>query len=122
MLSGKKYDVKLSSQWYLSCVESMCAGKSLERNIPNVDEVIFLGNENGIIGESYWLHTFALAKFFTGIICILRGKKPAHKKQFNKGPKLLFTRKGDICLHFPCPSSSWSLTPSRSEMSPLTDD
>lgn len=37
MLSGKKYDVKLFTQWYLNGVESMCTGKSLERNIPNVD-------------------------------------------------------------------------------------
>lgn len=42
MLSGKIYDAKLSTQWYLNCVESMCIGKSLERNIPNVNSD-FLG-------------------------------------------------------------------------------
>lgn len=114
MLSGKKYDAKLSTQRYLNYVESMCIGKSLERNIPNVNSD-FLGKWE----LHYWwillsLYIFALSKFLTGIICILRGKNPGMKNKFNKRAQTFFL-KGDVWFtSHPAHSPAGNLMYSRS--------
>ena len=78
----------MSTQWHLNCVESMCIGKSLERNIPNVNSD-FLGKWE----LHYWwillsLYIFALSKFLTGIVCILEEKTQVWKTNSIRGPKL----------------------------------
>ena len=87
----------------ISTVWKVCAQEKVWKEIFQMLTVIFLGNENRIIGESYWLYMFCTCQVFhRDHLYFERGKKPMHEKQFNKGPKLLFWT-GAICLHFPLP-------------------
>ena len=113
MLSGKKYDVKLFTQWYLNGVESVHRKKSGKKYskcwwwFSWEMRIALLVN---LIGFIY----FALAKFFTGIICILRGEKnPCMKNNSIKGPDS-YSEKVIFAFTSPAHPPAGSLTPCRS--------
>lgn len=94
----------------------VCAQEKVWKEIFQMLTVIFLGNENRIIGESYWLYTFCTCQVFhRDHLYFERGKKPMHEEQFNKRAQTLFFEKVVFAftsaLVYP---PAGSLTPSRS--------
>ena len=90
----------------------VCAQEKVWKEIFQMLTVIFLGNENRIIGESYWLYTFCTCQVFhRDHLYFERGKKPMHEEQFNKRAQTLFLKRW--CLPSLLPLSILQLGVSR---------